>query len=132
MIVRSHHTRLSAPPDTQDRPLTVNGVLYRVITESTTRQDYLGSVGIHLHEWSARPPRASRKQRIIALYEDPEMATLIKAGLIGEPVKATLQIRHAVPGTSIDPDRFDLVLSDIESGPPEGELTGSFFEDLDE
>lgn len=123
-----HHTRLSAPPKTQDRPLTVNGVLYRVITEST-RDGYLGSVGIHLHQWSARPPRAKPKARILALYENREIENEIKKGLIGEDVEATLMIRHAVPGTSIDPERFDLVLSAIDHGDPEGELTGSMLEE---
>src|SRR5437588_145601 len=39
---RRQYNRLSAPPQTRDRPLTVNGVLYRVITEST-REGYRGS-----------------------------------------------------------------------------------------
>ena len=126
-----HHTRLSAPPTTQDRPLIVNGVLYRVITEST-REGYAGSVGIHLHEWSARPPRAKPRQRIIALYEDRDIEAEIKKGLIGEPVEALLLVRHAVPGTTIEPEKFDLVLSVIDHGDPEGELTGSMFDEDDQ
>jgi hypothetical protein len=126
------HALLSVPPQTQDRPLTVNGVLYRVLTELTTRDDYLGSVGIHLHGWSARPPRVGRNQRVIAYYEDPELEDVIKAGLIGESVEAKLKIRQPRPGTSIDPERFELVLSEIKNGPPEGELTASMFEDFDE
>lgn len=123
-----HHARLTSPPKTQDRPITVNGSLYRVITEST-RDGYVGSVGIHLHGWSSRPPKAAKKARIIARYDNRAIERAIKDGLVGEPVEATLLIRHAVPGTSIDPERFDLVVQDIKIGAPEGERTTSFFED---
>ena len=129
---RRHHALLSAPPKTQDRPLTVNGVLYRVLTELTTRDEYAGSVGIHLHDWSARPPRAGHKHRVIAYYANREIEDVIKEGLIGESVEAKLKIRQPRPGTSIDPERFELVVSEIKKGPPEGELTATMFEDFDE
>jgi hypothetical protein len=130
---RAHrqHTRLSKPPPTQDRPLVVNGVLYRVITEST-REGFLGSVGIHLHSWSARPPSDGSKARVIAFYEKPEVEDSIKEGLVGEPVEATLLVRQPVPMTSIDPERFDLVLDDLALGPPEDEILGPGFDFIDE
>ena len=113
------HLRLSAAPKLQDRSLIVNGVLYRVITEST-REGFLGSVGIHLHSWSARPPRA--KERVIALYESVDLERRIREGLVGEPVQAELLVRQPVLGTSIDPEQFVLVLNAIGSGPPENDF----------
>jgi hypothetical protein len=122
---RRQYTRLSAPPKTMDRPLTVNGVLYRVITEST-REGCRGSVGLHLHQWSARPPGESKgkRPRIIALYESVEIENRIKDGLVGESVEARLVIRQPVPGTSIDPDRYDLVVVNIAQGPTEDSILG--------
>jgi hypothetical protein len=122
-LAERQHSRLSAPTKTQDRGLVLNGTLYRVITEST-REGFLGSVGIHLHSWSARPPGDRAKTRVIAFYEKPAVEEKIKAGLVGEPVRAELLIRQPIPGTSIDPERFDLVLDDLRSGPPEDEILG--------
>ncbi|HEX8743598.1 MAG TPA: hypothetical protein VF712_10735 [Thermoleophilaceae bacterium] len=121
------HLRLSAPPELKDRDLTVHGVLYRVITEST-REGFLGSVGIHLHSWSTRPPGDKSKTRLIAFYEKRSVEAEIKEGLIGEPVTAKLLIRQPLPGTTIEPERFDLVLDDLEPGPPEDDRMGLFEE----
>lgn len=129
---RRQYNRLSASPKTRDRPLTVNGVLYRVITEST-RDGYRGSVGLRLHEWSARPPGVSKgkRPRVIALYESKEIENQIKQGLVGESVEARLVIRQPVPGTSIDPEQYDLVLIDISEGPAEDSVLGESMIDDD-
>lgn len=129
---RAQHARLSQPPRTVDRPQTVNGVLYRVITEST-RDGYLGSVGLHLHSWSAKPPGStSKRPRVIALYESPEVESQIKAGLVGESVEAGLVIRLPVPGSTFEPERFDLVLERIGSGPTEESALGEQVFDPDD
>ena len=126
-----HYTALSEPARTQDRPLTVNGTLYRVITE-IDREPYLGSAGIHLYKWSIRPPRVRRSGRIIVYYEDRDVAEKIKHGLIGDPVEAHLAVRHPIPGTSIEADRYHLVLQRVGGGPAEGERTESMFPQLED
>ena len=123
--------RLSAEPPRQDRPMTINGVLYRVIAEP--QDSHLGTVGIKLHDWSARPPRRQRGARVLAAYDKTEVADAIKAGLIGEPVEARLLVRHAVPLTTIDPERVQLIVDHIESGPSEDSRLGPrLVEDDDE
>jgi hypothetical protein len=124
------HERLSAPPETVDRSLVVNGVLYRVITEST-REGFLGSVGIHLHSWSAKLPNDPKRRRLIARYEKRDVAETIKRGLVGEPVRAHLLLRTPAPGSSIDPNRVDLILDDLEEGPPEDSRVSFFDEDAE-
>ena len=126
-----HYTLLNERPQMQDRPITVNGTLYRVITE-IDREPYLGSVGIHLYKWSIRPPRVRPKGRIIAYYEDRDVGDAIKQGLIGDPVQARLFIRHPIPGTSIEASRYHLVLKELAGGPPEAERTASIFSQIDD
>jgi len=123
------HERLSAPPKTIDHPVVVNGGLYRVITEST-REGFIGSVGIHLHRWSKLPNDPYRR-RILAYYSSRDVAESIKAGLVGEPVRAHLSLRTPAPGASIEPNRVDLILESLEAGPPE-DTRVSFFEDDDD
>lgn len=118
------HTRLSAQGDVVARPITVNGVLYRAIAEPNERR--LGTVGIRLHTWSATPPRVKRGGRLRAVaYEDRAIEDKIKGGLFGEPVEVHLEIRHARPGTSLDFEAYDMVVTDINSGPPEGAVLGN-------
>lgn len=127
---RAHrqHARLTARVETTDHELTVNGTLYRVITEST-REGYRGSVGIHLYDWSGRPPGDPKRKRILPLYEKEEVERKIKEGLIGEPIEARLLVRRPVLGTSFEPDSFELVLDDLESGPSaDSHKGGSLFE----
>jgi len=118
------HKRLSEPGETKDRSLRVHGVLYRVITEPTV-QGYTGSVGIHLHSWSSRPPGDHRSRKLIARYESSAVEDQIKAGLVGEPVEARLTVREPVPGASLEPERFQLVVDDLIPGPPEDSILGS-------
>lgn len=116
---------LTASPPTQDRELTVNGVLYRVITEET-KKGFLGSVGIHLHSWSTLTPKGGRKP--ILFYEDQAIEGTIRSSrLIGEPVEARLVVRQPVPGTSYERDRVDLVLVGIERGATEESRFGTSF-----
>jgi hypothetical protein len=122
------HVRLNAEPRLVEHPITVNGVLYRVIAEPTSDDD-LGSVGIHLHRWSSRPP-GFRKHRLLAHYEDPEVRDTIKAGLIGEPITARIVVRQAAPGTSIAPNRQRFILAGLERGPSEGARLGTPLEEL--
>lgn len=58
------------------------------------------------------------------VYETREIEDQIKVGLIGEPVEARLMIRQPVPGTSIEFDRYDLVLMEIKRGPTEESILG--------
>jgi hypothetical protein len=121
---RSQHARLTAPVKTRDRQLTVNGTLYRVITEST-REGFRGSVGIHLHSWSPRPPRVKRRAHMLAYYENEEIENRIREGLVGNSVEAGLLIRHALPGGSIEPETFAVIVDKLRLGPPENPLLGS-------
>jgi hypothetical protein len=82
--------------------------------------------------WSGRPPGDRSKQRLIAFYEDPAVEQRIKAGLVGESVEAHLLIRQPVPGASIEPERFDLILADLGRGPPGDALLGPGFFDEEE
>lgn len=118
------HTRLTQRPKTKDRPMTVNGVLYRVLTESTAREEFLGSVGIHLHAWSLLPPRAKKGARLLAYYEDPAVHQKIRDRLVGESVAAELALRQPEIGSTYEPERFDLILKDIEAAPATDPLLG--------
>lgn len=125
--------RLSKEPPTSDRVLTINGVLYRVIAEP--HEGRLGSLGIRLHDWSAKPPsRHRRGMKVLASYGARQVEEAIKNdGLIGEPVEARLIIRQPQPGTSIDPGRVELVVDKIASGPDEKSRLGmSFMTDEDD
>lgn len=121
------YARLSKQPPMQARPLTINGVLYRVIAEP--KDSHLGTVGIRLHSWSAKPPR-QRGDRVLAAYDSPEVGGAIKDGLIGEPVEALLLVQHAAPLTSIDPDRVLLIVDGIEQGPSEESRFGPRLTDV--
>jgi hypothetical protein len=112
--------RLSVKGETREQGLTINGVLYRVITE--VQHGHRGTVGIHLHSWSAKPPH--RQHRVIAAYDDSTVEAAIKAGLIGEPVEVRLVIRQPVPGTAIDTSAVDLIVEKIGPGDPEGARLG--------
>ena len=128
------HFRLSAPPETVDRELNVNGILYRVITEPTggSPEGTLGTIGIHLHSWSARLPHDPSRKRIIAAYVTDEVREAIKTGLVGEPVSAKLTLRQPIAGRSLVLQALQPVLSSIGRGPPE-ELQGpGMFDEDDE
>lgn len=113
---------LTATPRLREREQTANGTLYRVIAESV-RENERGTVGIHLFDWSARPPQ-HRGERIIVSYEDPNVEAQIKAGLIGEPVVARLLLREPVPGTGVVLETPPPVLRDIQLGPREESRLG--------
>lgn len=118
----NQHARLIKPGETRDREMRVHGVLYRVITEPTV-QGYSGSVGIHLHHWSARPPGV-RSRKLLAHYEARGVEEQIKDGLVGEPVEARLSISEPIPGASLELERFRLVVEDLKLGPPEDSILG--------
>jgi hypothetical protein len=129
------YARLIDEPEHDERSMTVNGTLYRVIADRGERR--LGTVGIRLHSWSLRPPTRHGVQRraIIAAYESPEVETAIKRGLISEPVEAMLIVRQPKLGLSIDPEHVELVVAEIRSGPSEESRLGSRMfgdDDLDE
>jgi hypothetical protein len=124
------HTLLSRPGKLEDRFLTVNGVLYRVIAEP--RDEHLGTVGIRLHKWSARPPGVSKGGKVFPAYVDERVENAIKQGLINEPVQAKLRLQHAVFGTSIRPGLQAIFLDEIEGGPREDSIYGeSMFDNED-
>jgi hypothetical protein len=118
------YTRLARPGEPVSHPLTVNGTLYRVIAEPSSRGG-LGTVGLRLHSWSALPPKAKKGGRVTGVvYEEPEVEAKIKAGLLGESVQAKLWIRTFQIGTTVDPEGFELVLGDIAAGPGEDARVG--------
>jgi hypothetical protein len=124
------HTRLARPGKLEDRFLTVNGVLYRVIAEP--RGDHLGTVGIRLHEWSSRPPGVSKGGKVFPAYTSHEVEDAIKNGLINEPIQANLRLQYAAHGTSIRPGLQEIFLDAIEKGPTEDSALGEpMFEDGD-
>lgn len=129
---RAHrqYKRLSQEVPTIDRPLTINGVLYRVIAEP--RENHLGTVGIRLHGWSAIPPGYSKGAKVIAAYENAEIEEAINGGLLNRPVEAHLLIRTPVPGTSFDPKRRTLILHALALGPAERDHFGTPFDEIDE
>jgi hypothetical protein len=129
---RAHrqYTRLTAEVPKIDRPLPINGVLYRVIAEQ--RGEHLGTVGIRLHRWSAVPPGYNKGAKVIAAYERAEVERTIRDGLLNESVEARLLIRTPVPGTSFDPDRRDLIVDDLTRGPSEEDRLGPRLIDDDE
>ena len=117
-----HHDTLTAEVPKIDRPITVNGVLYRVIAEP--RGDHLGSVGIRLHSWSPPPPGYKKGGRVLAVYEKPEIEEQIRDGLFDESVEARLLVRTPVPGSTFDPARRDLIVDNLASGPSEQDRLG--------
>jgi hypothetical protein len=121
--------RLNADPEVRERKIRVNGILYRVIADPETSHTQ-GTVGIQLHGWSARPP-AWHGTKILAHYETAAVSTAIREGLIGESVEAELVLRQPAPGTSIDPDRYDIAVADIGLGPPSGQIGLAFDADED-
>lgn len=124
--------RLSKEPPISERELVVNGVLYRVITDRSDGR--LGSVGIRLHDWSARPPArgGSKPKVILPSYARQEVEEAIKDGLIGEPVEATILIRQPIPGASLDAEDVTLELIEIARGPTQESRKGPQLFDDDE
>jgi hypothetical protein len=118
------YARLIAEPPHDERPLRVNGVLYRVIADR--QEARLGTVGIRLHYWSAKPPSRHGVSRrvVLASYRDREVEDAIKQGLIGEPVEAVLSVRQPKLGLSIDPEHVELVVTGISRGPTEDSRLG--------
>jgi hypothetical protein len=85
------------------------------------------SEGVDL-EWVPRDTRPSVLSPDRAQRQHARLSA--KDRLNCESVEARLLIRQPVPGTSIDPDRVDLILDDIERGPPEDAIFGeSLLED---
>ena len=86
----------------------------------------LGTVGIHLFGWSPHPParRGAVRQTVIAPYARDEVEQTIKAGLIGEPVKADILIEMPRPGASTDPENVVMEVVKIEPGPTEASRLG--------
>jgi len=68
---------------------------------------------------TARLPGRPQQRRIIAAYASSPLEATIKAGLIGEPVQATLTLRQPQPGTSLTPHDYEVTLVRIGHGPPE-------------
>ncbi len=116
------NVRLSQPGIVESRDLNVHGVLYRVIAEP--RDEHLGTVGIRLHKWSARPPGIGKGGRVFPAYTATSVEDAIKAGLINEPVAARLRLQQAALGTSIRPGHYELFLDEIGPGPPEESIYG--------
>jgi hypothetical protein len=110
----AHVMALTREPDLAEHVMHVHGVLYRVFAER--RNDRLGTIGIHLFQWSARP---TGHAKLLAAYESPDVGYAIKDGLIGEPVEARLQIREALPGTSIEPGHRMPIVVEIRRGDPD-------------
>jgi hypothetical protein len=122
------NTRLSQPGKLESRDLNVHGVLYRVIAEP--REDHLGTVGIRLHKWSARPPGISKGGKVFPAYRASTVEESIKDGLINEAVAARLRLEQPALGTSIRPGHYELFLEEISHGPPEDSIYGeSLFDD---
>ncbi len=44
-------------------------------------------------------------------------------------MEARLLIRQPVPGTAIEPDRYELIVDSIGRGPPEDDRGPGFFDD---
>lgn len=118
------HKRLIAEPEMSERTLTVNGKLYRVI--ATPAEERLGTVGIRLHDWSARPPARGAKyqQTILVAYRTREVEDAIRDGLFGQPVAARILIRQPLPGASLDAEDVSLELVEISAGPSEESRKG--------
>jgi hypothetical protein len=122
------NVRLSHPGTVESRDLNVHGVLYRVIAEP--RDDHLGTVGIRLHKWSARPPGISKGGRVFPAYTMAAVEQAIKDGLINENVAARLRLQQAALGTSIRPGHYEMFLDEIGLGPAEDSIYGeSMFDD---
>jgi hypothetical protein len=98
--------------------MRINGVLYRVITESRD-EDHLGTIGIRLHSWSATPPGYTKGSRVIAQYIDRAVEHQINDGLLNKAVEAGMLIRTPRPGTSFDPKKRTLLVEYLEPGPGE-------------
>jgi hypothetical protein len=115
---------LSQPPPFTERQLTVNGILYRVITPDDDAEDARGGLGLRLFGWSARPSGHTRKG-LLASYDSPEITRLInERGLLGKPVEAVLRIRTPKPGASVDPKWVRRDYIELREGRPEDELLG--------
>lgn len=120
---RTQHARLTQEVPTIERPLTINGVLYRVIAEQRGDK-MIGTIGVRLHSWSTIPPGYGKGGKVIAGYEKPEVEQAIREGLLNQPVAVKLMIRAPQPGTSFDPERRDLIVDGLELGPSEDDRLG--------
>lgn len=114
--------RFAEPPEMREWSLTVNGLLYGVLTEAPAKE---GSIRIRPFSWSTLPPRASKKAMLRVHYEGPDLSAKIKDGLIGESVEAIVRVRQPRPGHAIDSDHMELSLADIYKGPTESSAFGT-------
>jgi len=119
------HTRLQRPPEMSEWDIPVNGILYRLIAEPGADK---GTAGIHLFNWSDKPPGAGPK--VIAGARAEMLDSALGNGLFRKPVQARLRVRRPKPGQSIAPERIEKEWISIEPGDTEDSAYGMTLEDL--
>ena len=113
---RQHHHRLNVEPELQEREMTINGVLYRVIEDPVAKR---GRIGIGMFNWSPEPPGYKVPGKVLLDFEGERLQRQIE-GLLGEAVEATIRVRTPRVGSSVDLERVELELLRIEAG--EGDI----------
>ena len=119
------HTRLQRPPEMSEWDIPVNGILYRLIAEPGADH---GTAGIHLFNWSDKPPSAGPK--VIAGAKTGLLDSALDSGLFRKPVEARLRVRRPKPGQSIAPERIEKEWISITPGGAEDSGYGMALEDL--
>jgi hypothetical protein len=119
------HTRLQRPPEMTEWDIPVNGILYRLIAEPGADK---GTAGIHLFNWSDKPPGAGPK--VIAGARTELLDGVLDNGLFRKPVQARLRVRRPKPGQSIAPERIEKEWISIAPGEAEDSGYGMSLDDL--
>ena len=118
------YQRLTRQPETRERELPIEGLLYRAIME---RPGY-GTAGIKLAKGSAVPPR-HQGNNVIVRYESREIEQQILHELLGQMVAVTVRIVELDPESRsiVQPDLPHAVVERIEASYQP--VTNELFED---
>jgi hypothetical protein len=96
------YERLTRQPNVRERPLRIEGLLYRAIME---RPGY-GTAGIKLSKASPLPPRR-KGNNVVVRYQSPAVEQRILHDLLGQMVVATVKI------VELDPESRSIVKPEL-------------------